>query len=139
MKIGNKKESVSFSYLDVFLLLLAGLILSFCIYFSIEKKEQEKKASFYLVEVEAFYEEELIPLIPGGEETLWDKKGNSIGKVLSVSHPDEASEGRVVVLCLLQEGDWRIGNEFCLETARCVKMGTILSFAKQTQGQEMVP
>ena len=114
-----------FSYLDAVLFLVIGLILSVGIYLYSEEKQKEMNRDFYLVQVELFYEEELLPYVPQKGEALFDGEGREIGTVESVLPTEE--EGHVLVHCRVEESALPAGDTFGVETALSVKYGNILS------------
>ena len=122
----TEKQSLTFSYLDVFFILLAGFIISFGIYlFTEDAGAVPEKA--YRVEARAFYREALLDTVPQEGDVLYDGEGNRIGEILSadVLFPGARSE---VFLAFTLWGDApEIGDTFAVETASALAEAEILN------------
>ena len=113
-----------FSYLDAILLLVVGLILSVGIYIYTEERQKEMNRDFYLLQVELFYEDELISYIPQEKDTLYNGEGEEVGEVISIL---SSEEGHVILNCKVEGDSLPAGDTFAVETSSSVKYGTILS------------
>ncbi len=130
-----KKESAaySFSYLDVFFLLLAGFVLSILIYFASDQARKIRQIPDCVVEVTASYRDEIMHAVPEEGELLFDEKANVIGQVLEVEIFDQVEikgETKVRLLCLTKGISVQEGEPFSLETARSRNEGNVVSVSE---------
>lgn len=131
-KMKKNAATVSFSYLDVFLLLVTALILSFGIYLSTEQRRQEQTKPSFQVEALAEYEKAIAHAIPKEKEILFDGEGNSIGRVEGVQILDEGEATRVHLTLRLYLWD-EDTKEITVETARSVCRAEVLSVTKMQE------
>ena len=80
----RRTNAFSFSYIDIFFLLLAGLILSFGIGFFAEMR-QETRSESYQVYLTVPMEEVLKNVVPMAGDVLYGEDGETCGRVLTVS------------------------------------------------------
>jgi hypothetical protein len=138
MNMRKKEFHPTFSYLDVFLLLLAGLFLSFLVYFFAEKDTVREPAQVE-VTVKTVYEKDLLEAIPEAGEELYDQSGNKIGKILSVQVGEGEIKKEAEMTLLIPEGAYREGDVFRVETKDCIREGEIVSVKESrdvTKGEE---
>lgn len=114
-RIEKKQQSVfSFSYIDIFFLLLVGLILSVGIGFLAEVHRENMGRSHY-VYVSQTVEETEYPM-PVAGDVLFGKDGLQIGRVLTVE--TEETEGRTLLKlkCRLEGEKPSVGEIITIET-----------------------
>ncbi len=123
MKHLDKKTPVtfSFSYIDIFFLLLAGLILSFGIGFLAEVHRVNHNEE-YQAYLSATVDEPFAHALPQAGDTVFGENGDPIGKVLSVQTEDR-SGGRVFlqIKCRLEGEKPLVGDRILLETIGSVR------------------
>ena len=129
----RKRESpiLSFSYLDLIFLLLAGLLVSLGIYVANEEKRAEKLAPVYQVQASVRYREQLSHAVPKAGEDLFDEKGNKIGFIDEVEFYEAEGEKEFLVRFSLYGANVREGEDFSLETAFSKGKARILSIAEK--------
>jgi len=114
----NQKKMLTFSYLDIFLVLLLILFLSVGIYYATEQKLKEEQTIFYAVEMETVLPHEFSESLPQKGDRLLDESGNEKGKVLSVE-TDSRKEGILVRLrCRLEQSSLTAGETFLAENKK---------------------
>lgn len=116
----KQKTNVSFSYIDIFFLLLAGLVLSFGIGFLAEVHRDNRVESYY-VYLSAAVEEEFSHAVPASGDTVFGTDGESIGKVLSAETRETENGLHLTVKCRLTTKAPEKGEEIVLETFGCVR------------------
>ncbi len=116
----KRKTYFSFSYIDFFFLLLAGLILSFGIGFLAEVHRENLVESYY-VYLSATVEDELSHAIPSVGDTVFGTDGKSIGKVLSVELQEEGNGLLLSVKCRLNTEAPAEGERIMLETSGSIR------------------
>ena len=116
----KEKAHFSFSYIDIFFLLLAGLILSFGIGFLAEVHRENLVESYY-VYLSATVEDEFSHAIPNDGDTVFGVDGESIGKVLSVELQEEEKGLLLTVKCRLNTEPPAEGERIVLETPGSIR------------------
>ncbi|MBE6713013.1 MAG: hypothetical protein E7580_05790 [Ruminococcaceae bacterium] len=120
MNTTEKKQSYSFSYMDIFFLLLAGLILSFGIGFLIET-HRESMGEKYLVDLSASVGEELKHAVPAKGDVLFDEDGRTCGKVLSVETVEKGNRLILKLHCRLEGENPKTGETITVETVGSIR------------------
>ena len=110
----KEKNARSFSYLDVFLILIFCLVLSFVIYHFTEKARLREQTPNYLVELSAKVSE--IQFEPKNGEALYRENGEIYGEVQSVQTEKEGSAEILILNCQMQGVSLQEGEEYRLET-----------------------
>ena len=130
----KKKEAknFSFSYLDIFFLLLAGLILSFGIAFLVEA-HRENLVDSYNVYLSATVEESFSQAIPTAGDTVFDTEGKEIGRVLSADTREDRDGLLLTVKCRIKMESPERGEEILLETPGSIRYMRVVSFEKTEQ------
>ncbi len=142
MREKRKQEShrVSFSYLDVFFLLLAGLILSCFVYLATVSRSGDD-AKVYRVDLVASYESALAHAIPQEGQALFDRKGEKIGSIESVgvyeAEGENGIETELFFVCYIAQNDLIEGEEFTLETMDCIWETKIVFVKPEEKGEGM--
>ncbi len=133
MEHSEKKQAAyfSFSYIDIFFLLLAGLILSFGIGFLVEIHRENLVESHY-VYLSATVEEEFSHAIPAVGDTVFGTDGKNIGKVLSVETREEGKGLFLKMKCRLNMETPSEGEEILLETPGSMRLMRV-DFAEKTE------
>lgn len=135
MNHSEKKQSFSFSYIDIFFLLLAGLILSVGIGFLVET-HRENLGETYLVECSATLNEEMRSALPKKGEVLYNEEGQPCGKVLSVE-TEEKGKGLLLKLqCRLEGARPEIGSSITVETPSCIRSMQVDAVQAEHETQE---
>lgn len=116
----KRKTHFSFSYIDIFFLLLAGLILSFGIG-SLAEIHRENKVESYYVYLSASVEEEFSHAIPAGGDAVFGTDGKSIGKVLSAELQEEGNGLLLTVKCRFNTEAPAEGERIVLETPGSIR------------------
>ena len=116
----KRKTNVSFSYIDIFFLLLAGLVLSFGIGFLAEVHRENRVESYY-VYLSAAVEKEFSHAVPASGDTVFGTDGESIGKVLSAETRETENGLHLTVKCRLTAKAPEEGEEIVLETSGCIR------------------
>lgn len=111
----NKKNARSFSYLDVFLILVLFLILSFVIYHFTEKARLREKIPDLLVELSA--EAGQIDYEPKNREALYRESGEIYGSVLEAKIEERGSSARIRITCRMQGIEVAEGDLMRIETS----------------------
>ncbi len=116
----DKKEiqTLPFSYIDIFFILLAGLVLSFGIYFATEKR-QENKEELYRIEMTSSIEEGMEEIVPEAGERIFENK-EAVGEILSVEKEKTENDLSIRVVCLWKGKDVQVGQEKVIETLSCI-------------------
>jgi hypothetical protein len=116
MKYFQRKEFFprSFSYIDVFFILLAVLALSFGIYYIAERSDRNENVR-HEIELSAVVVKELKASIPEAGDFLLDGE-KKIGEILSVEIREGAEVFQVKLLCQRKGRPPKIGEEIKLET-----------------------
>ena len=122
----------SFSYIDFFFLLLAGLILSFGIGFLVET-HRENLVDSYNVYLYATVEEEFSYEIPAAGDTVFDTSGKDIGKVLTVETWEDGDYLLLNVKCRMNMEVPEKNQEILLETPGSIRRMCVISFEKTEQ------
>lgn len=137
MNARNSKDTspLPFSFIDVFLLLLAGLVVSFGIYFLAEEKKEDPKIR-YQVELSCTVKSELSHALPAPGESLYGEDGEKTGEVLFVE-TEEDGGGKILlrVRCSMEGPGPRVGDEILLETQSCVRNMRIDSVKEEGDGK----
>ena len=120
----REKMKISFSYLDAFFLLLAGLVLSFGIYFATEQRKSGIETGCQMT-VLVSYEKDLQQWIPEEGEVLWGEQGDVIGQVTAVRVLSVGVSQTVELDCDMKRSGWQEGESFLVETKECIKEGVI--------------
>lgn len=130
----NKKRAMhfSFSYIDIFFVLLAGLILSFGIGFLVEIHRENLVESYY-VYLSAEVEEEFFHAIPVAGDTVFDADGSARGKVLTVETREDGDSMYLTVKCRISEESLVLGEEILLETPGSMRLMRVDSLEKTEQ------
>ncbi len=112
-----KKESAehSFTYIDVFFLLLAGLILSFGAYLFTEHRAQQRKEPIE-ISLSAYVEKELWEAIPEAGEPIYNENGEIYGTVLSVEREETGGALLLRLTCKMEGVTPQMGEEMRIET-----------------------
>ncbi len=128
MRIKKRKEGwkIPFSYLDAFLLLLAGLVLSFGIYLATEQLKVPKEQGCEMT-VLVRYEQALQEWIPKEGASLLDEKGIVIGEIMAVRTLTDGVTKTVELDCDMKDSLWQAGDSFFVETKECIKEGVVQS------------
>ena len=123
MKLTKQKMQsfFSFSYIDFFFLLLAGLILSLGIGFLAEV-HMENRSHNYQVYLSATVEEPFLHAIPEAGDLVFGEKGACIGKVLAVETKKKEDHLILTVKCRLEGDEPLVGEEMLLETPGSIRM-----------------
>lgn len=141
MNLKRKQESagIGFSYLDVFFLILAGLILSLWVYIATSEGDAAIQGSSR-VELTASYEAALIHALPQEGQDLFDEKGNRIGRVESVLQYEAENQtvgsAQIYLICTVDRTDLKEGDLFPVETAFSVKIGKIVHVEILERGEK---
>ena len=123
----NKWTSVlSFSYIDMFFLLLAGLILSFGIGYLSEAHRSNQSES-YQVYLNAPIEEELKHAIPMAGDVVFGENGEPCGRVLMVTTEETGNQLNLKIKCRLDGEKPMVGAEILVETPDCVRKMQVYS------------
>lgn len=130
MKGFEKKQSFfSFSYIDIFFLLLAGLVLSFAIAFLTEL-HRENRVEYHQVYLSAEVSEAFSHAIPSAGDAVFGEDGETVGKVLSVETEDSNGKLRLKLKCRLKLEEPTVGEEMKLETPGSIRTMRIDSVEK---------
>ena len=97
MQINAEKRTLSFSFLDVFFLLLAFLIGSVFFYFATQEATNAPLPATYRIEVETVPKSFLFSHLPEEGEEIFTEEGLMCGTVLD-AHIEASDKGRVLVL-----------------------------------------
>lgn len=116
----RRTNALSFSYIDIFFLLLAGLILSFGIGFFAEMR-QETRSESYQVYLTVPMEEVLKNVVPMAGDVLYGEDGETCGRVLTVSVEEVANKRNLKIKCRLKGKRPNVGDELMIETPDCVR------------------
>ncbi len=127
----TEKKSVSLSYIDLFFLLLAGLILSLGIYAMSESRAQSQENPQYRVELSAIVPTEFSDWIPREGEEIYNRAGEKIGQVQFLSTSPVYEGNQVHWICLLDRDPPKLGEEFVMESTRSVLKTSVLSVTEQ--------
>ena len=128
MKKSSKLDSSrSFTYLDAFLLLLVGLLISLGIDWMTEENRQEKERPVYQVEVSACYRSEIQHVLPQKGEVLFNERGEPSGEVLKVEHYEEGGKKMILLTFQTKEHPGQKGNMITVETAKSRNTATVLA------------
>jgi len=134
----NSKENLSltFSYLDVFFILLAGCIISFGIYLFTEDPAAATQQEYY-VEAKAFYKEALLDALPREGDVLYDGEGDPIGEIrrAEVLFPGAVSE--VYLTFTLWSDPPKAGDCFTVETAYALAEAEILNVSQSERREAL--
>ena len=123
----NKWTSVfSFSYIDIFFLLLAGLILSFGIGYLAEAQRSNQSES-YQVYLTAPVEEALKHAIPMAGDVVFGEDGEPCGRVLTVTTEEMGNKQNLKIKCRLDGEKPMVGAEILMETPDCVRKMQVYS------------
>ena len=120
MNSPEKKLNLSFSYIDIFFLLLAGLVLSVGIGFLVET-HRENLGETYLVDCSATVGEELRNALPQKGDVLYDEEGQPCGKVLSVETEEKGKNLLLEIRCRLEGEKPEVGEDITVETPSCIR------------------
>lgn len=122
MERNKKKQTagLSFSYIDIFFLLLAGLVLSFGIA-TLSEIHRDSRVESYYVYLSARVEEELSHAVPAAGDTVFGTDGEVIGKVLSAESSEEENGLYLTVKCRIQGEEPAQGGEMMLETPGSIR------------------
>lgn len=117
-----KKETqgFSFSYLDVFLLLILGLVLSVVLYFVLETPSVLGEKNAYEVELSAYLDEALWEHMPSAKDSLFDQNGEKIGEILSVKTKVLGNRAFCQVTCRITSFQWPEEDTMRVETQNFV-------------------
>lgn len=129
----RENQSLSFSYLDVFFILLAGCILSFGIYLFSENRTVAP-AQEYSVEAKAVYREALLDALPQEGDVLYDGEGNEIGRIRSAEVLFPGAESEVYLTFTLWSDPPKVGDSFTVETAFALAEAEILNVSQSEKG-----
>ncbi|MBR3836894.1 MAG: hypothetical protein IKJ74_02000 [Clostridia bacterium] len=133
---GKEKQSLTFSYLDVFFILLAGCIISFGIYLFTEDTAAAP-AKEYCVEAKAFYREALIDTLPREGEALYDGAGNQIGEILSAEVLFPGARSEAYLTFTLRGDPPAVGESFAVETATALAEAEILNVTESERSEAL--
>lgn len=123
----NKQTGVfSFSYIDIFFLLLAGLILSVGIGFLAEAHRSNQSES-YQVYLTSPVESALKHAIPMAGDVVYGEDGEPYGRVLTVSTEDVGNKQILRIKCRLDGERPLVGEELIVETPNCVRKMQVYS------------
>ena len=110
------KNRVAFSFLDVFILLILGLIISLLLYFVLETPSLLGEKESYRLEVSAYLDVELAHALPVAGDTLYDNEGNEIGEILLVESQIRSGSIFCRILCTAKGEGWETGEKIAIET-----------------------
>lgn len=123
----NKQIGVfSFSYIDIFFLLLAGLILSVGIGFLAEAHRSNQSES-YQVFLTAPVEPALEHAIPMAGDAIYGEDGEPCGRVLMVSTEESGNKQVLRIKCRLDGEKPLVGETLTIETPDCVRTMQVYS------------
>ena len=126
----QERHAFSFSYLDVFFLILAGFVLSLGINFA-NQKDAAVSASTYRIEVSASYDGRVYEVAPVEGETLFDENGARIGEVLKTEFYRSEGEDLVLLTCRIQGEKPKPDETIRIETAKSLNVAKILSVSEE--------
>lgn len=121
MNSSEKKQGASFSYIDIFFLLFAGLVLSVGIGFLVEV-HRENRVETYRIRVSATVEEALQHAVPEAGDVLFDAEGEACGKVLSVETEATANELILKMRCRWEGEKPTVGEQITVETPGSIRL-----------------
>lgn len=110
------KNRASFSFLDVFILLILGLFVSLLLYFVLETPSLFGEKEDYQLEVSAYLDVELSHALPVAGDTLYDQEGGEIGEILLVESQIRGSSIFCRILCTAKGEGWETGEKIAIET-----------------------
>ena len=120
MNLSEKKQGTSFSYIDIFFLLFAGLILSVGIGFLVEV-HRENRVEIYQIHVSSVVEEALQHAVPEVGDVLFDSDGEACGKVLSVKTETTANQLILKMRCRWEGVKPEVGEKITVETPGSIR------------------
>lgn len=126
----QERHAFSFSYLDVFFLILAGFVLSLGINFA-NQKDAAVSASTYRIEVSASYDSRVYESAPAEGEALFDENGARIGEVLKTEFYQSEGEDLVLLTCRIQGEMPEPDETIRIETAKSLNVAKILSVSEE--------
>lgn len=126
----QERHAFSFSYLDVFFLILAGFVLSLGINFA-NQKDAAAAASTYRIEVSASYDSRVYVAAPAEGEALFDENGMCIGEVLKTEFYRSEGEDLVLLTCRIQGEKPKPDETIRIETAKSLNVAKILSVSEE--------
>ena len=131
----KEKNALSFSYLDVFLILVLFLLFSFAVYRSTENARAKEQTPDLLVSLSAYAAPEEL-FYPQKGEVLYRENGEVYGTVLSVETKEVGSFSLVVVTCKMQGVRAKIGDAMRIETPSCVREMSVFAAEKFQNSQK---
>lgn len=122
MKQNLKRENsaFSFSYLDVFFLLILGLVLSVVLYFVLETPALWGGEESFHVGASAYLDRAVFDSIPAPAEMLLDGEGKEIGKILSVQKEIRGDRVFCKMTLEMKGADFKVGQKIRVETRNFV-------------------
>lgn len=123
--VTKEKKGLSFSYLDLILLILTFLVFSLGIGLFFESENGKKSEESVTVTLEAVLPEVLRDAVPKAGDSLYGENGEKTGTVLSAVTSDEVVGFRLVVVC--QTSAAPDGEEMAVETASFIRTMTVTS------------
>ena len=117
-----KKEGAArtFSYVDVFILLLAGLAVSFGIYFFAEAAKRNA-APPHEVSLSAYVDFPLQNALPEAGDPLYRDDDTVWGSVIAVETEKTGTSLLLRVTCLIESDTPAVGDEVVIETPECIR------------------
>lgn len=125
-------EKKSFTVFDVFLLLVAALVLSLAVYLLLETPYGIHEEPAYRVTMRGTLADWEEDLVPAERQRVLDESGAPAGRILSVAVVNYGGEKVLHVSCEW-EGEKPRGEEFRLETVDFVKNMVITSVTETGQ------
>lgn len=122
----KKERNHTFSYLDVFLILILFLVLSFAIYHFTEKSREKESIPDLSVSLSAEIDPE-IDFFPKEGEALYAESGEILGSVESVTIEESGSAGRILITCKMRGVKGKAGDEMQIETPSGICQMTVES------------
>lgn len=120
MNSAEKKQGTSFSYIDIFFLLFAVLVLSVGIGFLMEV-HRENRVETCQIHVSATVEEALQHAVPEVGDVLFDAEGEACGKVLSVETEATANQLILKMRCRWEGERPAVGEQITVETPGSIR------------------
>ncbi|MBQ3076053.1 MAG: hypothetical protein IJC26_08285 [Clostridia bacterium] len=128
MKRIEKQQATlfSFSYIDIFFLLLAGLILSVVIGFFAEY-HQNNRVESYQVSLSSQMDETLRHAVPVAGDPVFGEDGEPYGRVIAVTIEELGVRQFLKIKCRLDGEKPMVGEELVIETPGSIRRMQVYS------------
>ena len=137
MKRRRNKEKLgfTFSFLDIFFLVLLGLVFSVVLYFILETPDFLGEEKEHRVEVSAYLDSALAPALPMTGDVLYDQEGREIGEIRFMEAQIRGNSVFCKMECIVRGSDFAEGEKMHVETKTFVSDMWIYSAEEIEGGQ----